>query len=205
VSTPTVDGVERLVAIGCSWGGLRAVSSVLDHLPVDLPVAVVVVQHRVAGPSALAHLLGPHSRWGVTEAEDKQRITPNTVCIAPGGYHLLVEETHFALTTEAPVRYSRPSIDVLFESAAEAWTTRVVAVVLSGANADGAVGLHAVLHRGGVGVVQEPSTAEREEMPRAAIATGLPLHVAAPAAIGPLLASLVSGALDDAERRTGVE
>lgn len=187
-----VGGVERLVAIGCSWGGLAAASSVLDHLPDDLPAAVVIVQHRVPGPTALARLLGPHSRWTVTEAEDKQPIRSHTVYVAPGGYHLLVDGRRFALTTEAPVRFSRPSIDVLFESAAESYTRRVVAVVLSGANADGAAGLRAVLGRGGVGVVQDPATAERQEMPRAAIDTGLPVHVAAPEEIGALLAELMA-------------
>ncbi len=92
------------------------------------------------------------------------------------------------------MRFSRPSIDVLFESAAESYRQRVVAVVLSGANADGAAGLRSVVSRGGVGIVQEPSTAERQEMPLAAIATGLPVRVAAPEAIGAILVELLTGA-----------
>ena len=188
-----VEGVERLVVVGCSWGGLAATSAVLDHLPHDLPVSVVVVQHRSPEPSPLRALLARHTRWPVREAEDKEPIAPATVHVAPGGYHLLVDGARFALSTEAPVRHSRPSVDVLLESAADAFTDRLVAVVLTGANADGAAGLRRVVRRGGVGIVQDPATAERREMPDAALATGVPVHVAPPEEIGAIVAGIVRG------------
>ena len=192
MTAPPPDGIERLVVVGCSWGGLAAVGSLLDHLPTGIPIAVVVAQHRSPAPSAFTSLIGAHTSWPVCEAEDKEHISPGTVHVAPGGYHLLVDGPRFALTTEAPVRHSRPSIDVLFESAAESFTDRVVALVLTGANDDGAVGVRRVVHRGGVVVVQDPETADRREMPDAAIAAGVPVHVARTEAMGPLLAGLIT-------------
>jgi len=162
-----------IVAVGCSWGGLDALSAVLDGLPQDLPAAVVVVQHRMHRPSELAMLLGKHTSWPVCEAEDKEGLSPGRVYLAPPGYHLLVDGDRFALSTEAPVQNSRPSVDVLFQSIAEAYGPRVIGVVLTGANADGAAGLSEIVRNGGVALVQDPATAEREAMPRAALATGV--------------------------------
>lgn len=159
-----------IVAVGCSWGGLQALGRVLDSLPPRLDAALLVAQHRGAAASALATLLGPHTTWSVLEAEDKARIASRHVYLAPGGYHLLVEGDHLALSTEGPVAFSRPSIDVLFESAAEAFGDRLVAAVLTGANADGAEGLCRVVRRGGRAIVQDPATAVRSEMPTAALA-----------------------------------
>jgi two-component system chemotaxis response regulator CheB len=106
----------------------------------------------------------------VCEAGDKDRLRPGVAFLAPGGYHLLVERECLALSTEAPVAYSRPSVDVLFDSAAAAHAARVVGVVLTGSNHDGAAGLAAIVARGGRAVVQDPDTAERAAMPSAAIA-----------------------------------
>ena len=167
------------MALGCSWGGLRALSVVLEGLPEDLPAAVVIVQHRMHGPSELAGLLGQHTPWDVCEAEDKEELSPNRVFLAPPGYHLLVDGDRFALSTEAPENNSRPSVDVLFESMAESFGPRLVAVVLTGANADGAVGLRRVVRHGGAAIVQDPATAEKREMPDAAIAA-VPDAVVAP-------------------------
>ena len=107
------------------------------------------------------------------EVDDKLPIEPSRVYLAPPDYHLLVERGHFSLSIEAPVRFSRPSIDVLFESAADAYGGRLVAVVLTGSNDDGRRGLCRVKEAGGMVLVQDPATAERREMPDAAIATGL--------------------------------
>lgn len=159
-----------IVALGCSWGGLGALSAVLEGLPADLDAAVVIVQHRMHRPSELAAILGGHTRWQVCEADDKEGLSPGRVFLAPPGYHLLVDGDHFALSTEGPVRYSRPSVDVLFESLAGAYGPRVIGVVLTGANDDGADGLAAVADAGGVAIVQDPATAERSEMPEAALA-----------------------------------
>ena len=159
-----------IVALGCSWGGLRALSAVLDGLPADLEAALVVVQHRMHAPSELATLLGQHTPWNVCEAEDKEQLSPRRVFLAPPGYHLLVDGGRFALSTEAPENNSRPSVDVLFESMAEAFGPRLVAVVLTGANDDGALGLQQVVRHGGAAIVQDPATAEKRAMPDAAIA-----------------------------------
>lgn len=162
-----------IIAIGCSWGGLDALSAILDGVPDVLPAAVVVVQHRMHRPSDLGKLLGRHTGWPVCEAEDKEGVSPNRVYLAPPGYHLLVDRERFALSTEAPVRNSRPSVDVLFESVAEAYGPRVIGVVLTGANDDGAAGIAEIVRRGGVAIIQDPATAERPAMPEAAIATGV--------------------------------
>ena len=180
----------ELIVVGCSWGGLAAVTRVLASLPGDLDAAMVVAQHRGPGRSALASLLSRQSPWAVAEAEDKQPIVSRQVYLAPGGYHLLVERGHLALSTEGPVHHSRPSIDVLFESAADAYRDAVVGVVLTGANEDGAAGLMRIVERGGRAVVQDPASAERAEMPRAALATGIDAAVLPLDEIGPFLGRL---------------
>jgi two-component system, chemotaxis family, protein-glutamate methylesterase/glutaminase len=161
----------QLVVIGASWGGLRAVREVLDGLGNASPAPIVVAQHR--GPGAgerLAQLLQRHTELTVREAEDKDRLVPGSVYLAPPDYHTLIEsDGTLALSTEGLVRHARPSIDVLFRSAAEAYHERCVGVVLTGANDDGAEGLARIKELGGVAVVQDPRTAERREMPDAAI------------------------------------
>lgn len=158
-----------LVAIGASWGGLHAIRTVLEGLPRELPAAVVVAQHRSGGDDVLADLLARTSALPVRDADDKDALEPGRVLVAPAGYHLLVEDGSVALSTDAPVAFSRPSIDVLLQSAAEARGDRVVGVILTGANADGAEGLAAIRRHGGLAIVQDPETAERPEMPRAAL------------------------------------
>ena len=176
-------GDVELVAIGTSWGGLDALSRLLPSLPADFGAAVAVVQHRAANsPNALEELLRPRLALDVAVLEDKTPVEPGRVYVAPPDYHLLVErDGRFSLSTEARVQHSRPSIDVLFETAADAYGERLVAVVLTGANADGAAGLAYVKSRGGTAIVQDPDEAEVASMPRAAIAA------AAPHAVLPLL------------------
>jgi two-component system chemotaxis response regulator CheB len=161
----------QLIVIGASWGGLRAVQVVLDGLGDTSPAPIVVAQHRGAGAGErLAQLLQRSTELTVREAEDKDRLTPNSVYLAPPDYHTLIEsDGTLALSTEGHVRHARPSIDVLFRSAAEAYHERCVGVVLTGANDDGAEGLARIKELGGVAVVQDPRTAERREMPDAAI------------------------------------
>jgi two-component system chemotaxis response regulator CheB len=159
----------KLIAIGCSWGGLAALSTILDSLPKGLDAAVVIAQHRGPDDSKLAHLLHERSSLPVHEVDDKDEITSGTVFLAPPAYHLLVEQGRFALSTEAPVQYARPSLDVLFESAADAYGPDCIGVVLTGASADGAAGLHRICELGGAAIVQEPESAERQEMPSAAL------------------------------------
>ena len=160
----------ELIVVGASWGGLEAVGRLLDHLPPSFTCPMALVQHRAPQPSQLAPLLQRHTTWAVCEIDDKEPISPSTLFLAPPGYHLLVGRGHFELSTDAPVRWSRPSIDVTFESAADAYRETLVGVVLTGANADGAAGLARIAHRGGMPVVQDPSTAAEPTMPRAALA-----------------------------------
>lgn len=161
----------ELIVIGTSWGGLQAIEILLSGLPKDFPLAIAIAQHRQRNAGELlCDLLQRHSVLPVLEVEDKVAIAPRHVYLAPADYHLLVEPGNFALSIEAPVMYSRPSIDLLFESAADAYTDRAIGVILTGANKDGAQGLATLKRRGGLAIVQEPSEAESSSMPTAAIA-----------------------------------
>jgi two-component system chemotaxis response regulator CheB len=161
-----------VIVIGTSWGGLHAVSTLLEGLDDAVHQPIVVVQHRStdAQDGGLASLLRQHTRRVVSDPDDKTELEPDHVYLGPPDYHVLVEAGHIALSTDAPVEYARPSIDVLFESAADAYGARAVGVVLTGANRDGARGLARIKQRGGVAVVQDPSTSERRTMPDAALA-----------------------------------
>lgn len=162
----------ELIVIGTSWGGLEAISRLLDGLHDAVHQPIIVAQHRSAESEegGLARLLGLHTRRLVSDPDDKTPLELDHVYIAPPDYHVLVEEGHVALSTEASVQYARPSIDVLFESAADAYGRGAVGIVLTGANADGAAGLARIKDRGGVAIVQQPETSLRRTMPDAAIA-----------------------------------
>jgi two-component system chemotaxis response regulator CheB len=166
------EGGYEMIAIGGSWGGLEAVSTLLVGLSADVHATVVVALHRApASPrGVLESLLRQHADRPISEPHDKDTIELRHVYVAPADYHLLVEDGHFALSTDSRVQYARPSIDVLFESVAEAYRERAIGIVLTGANRDGAAGLAAIKERGGVAVVQDPATAERRTMPDAALA-----------------------------------
>lgn len=164
--------VYEIVLIGTSWGGLSAVSKVVETLPSTFALPLVVVQHRSPdAPGLLAELLQSHTRLRVMEVEDKQGIVPGHVFIAPPNYHLLIDRGAFSLTTDSPVRYSRPSIDVTFSSAADEYGRRAIGIVLTGANEDGSLGLKRIADRGGYTIVQDPATAESPIMPQAALRT----------------------------------
>jgi two-component system chemotaxis response regulator CheB len=183
----------EIVAIGSSWGGLAALQSVLRTLPAGLDAAVVVGQHRSArsDDTLLSLLLSRITQLRVKDADDKDALAPGLVLLAPPDYHMLIERGSVALSCEAPVAFSRPSIDVLFESAADAYGEAVIGVVLTGANADGAAGLAAVRRRGGMAIVQDPEEAERPEMPRAALEAVPDADVLALADIGTRIADVV--------------
>jgi len=163
----------RLIAVGTSLGGFMALQTVLGGLPADFPLPVTVVQHR--GPDTddtFISMLQKKTALRVEEAEDKSELAGGRVYLAPSDYHLLVEPGHIALSTEGPVVSARPSIDVLFESAADAYPGGVVGLLLTGASKDGAVGLLRIKKSGGFTIVQDPATAECSVMPAAAIAIG---------------------------------
>lgn len=188
----TASGAHELVAIGTSWGGLDVLREILRDLPAELDAGVVIAQHRSpeSHPTALLDLLGAVTRLRVTEAADKDEIRPGTVYLAAPDYHLLVEPGLMTLSTDEPVLYARPSIDVLFETAAESYRERCIGVVLTGANDDGARGLARVVELGGTAIVQDPENAKRDEMPRAALRTTPSARVTPVADIAPLLVDL---------------
>jgi two-component system chemotaxis response regulator CheB len=159
-----------LAVVGTSWGGLAALRMLVSGLPESFTKAVVLVQHRHKDSDHLLRvLLQERSALEVCEVEDKMPLEHGRVYVAPPDYHTLVEPGHFSLSTEAPVRYSRPSIDVTFSSAADSYAHRTVGIVLTGANADGADGLRRISDRGGMALVQDPQTAESAMMPAAAV------------------------------------
>jgi two-component system chemotaxis response regulator CheB len=184
----------QLVVVGASWGGLHAIETVLSCLPADFGAAVVIAQHRQddGRDGALEHLLDARCAMAVCEAEDKQELSPGQVVVAPAGYHLLVEPGALSLSVDEPLHFSRPSIDILLGSAADAYGDRAAGVVLTGANADGAVGLAKIAARGGTTIVQNPATAERREMPEAALWSTPEARVLELDEIGPALVELAA-------------
>ena len=159
-----------LVVIGTSAGGLEAVSTLLKRLPAGLELALLVVQHRSPESNALCDVLQDCSALPVHDVMDKEPIQAGNVFLAPADYHVLVEGDHFTLSVDEPVVYSRPSIDVAFESAADSWGPLLVGVVMTGANRDGARGLRRIRDAGGLALVQRPETADMAVMPAAAAA-----------------------------------
>lgn len=167
------------VVIGVSAGGMAALSKLLPGLPEEFPLSVIVVQHILEGvDDFLVTILGEKCKMEVKGAEDKMEIQPGRIYLAPPGYHLLVEkELSLALSVDAPVNYSRPSIDVLFYSAAEAYREKLIGIVLTGANDDGSSGLRRIKDLGGLTIVQDPGEAEADFMPTAAIEATTVDHV----------------------------
>jgi two-component system chemotaxis response regulator CheB len=158
-----------LVVIGASQGGMKALEVLLPGLSAEFPLPLAIVLHRGRfGDDSLAAYLQEFCALPVREVGDKDPIAPGRVFLAPADYHLLVEDDHFALSVDAPVNHARPAIDVLFESAAAAFGDRVIGVILTEANDDGARGLAAIRARGGLALVQDPTTAESRAMERAA-------------------------------------
>jgi two-component system, chemotaxis family, protein-glutamate methylesterase/glutaminase len=172
----------RFVAVGASLGGMRALAVLLGGLPKDFPAAIAVVQHRASeGTDDLTTVLQRDCALPIAEACDKQPIASGNVYVAPAGYHLLVDGDEFSLSIDPPVNHARPSVDVLFETAAQAFGDRTIAIVLSGASHDGARGALAVRNADGAVVVQDPATAESHIMPAATLAlvkadAVLPVH-----------------------------
>jgi two-component system chemotaxis response regulator CheB len=159
-----------IVAMGTSWGGLSAMMKLLGGLPEGFPIPIVLVQHRSKDSDRLlVNLLQDATPLKVCEVEDKDGLSAGTVHIAPANYHILIESGYASLTTEEAVRFSRPSIDVMFSSAADTYRSETIGVVLTGANEDGASGLAHIVKRGGRALIQDPKTAEIPIMPDAAM------------------------------------
>lgn len=162
---------SEIIVVGTSRGGLKALEALLSGLESDFVVPVVIVQHRGKDIEiGLCEYLARKSPLPVKEPEDKEPIVEGHVYLAPRDYHLLIEASSFALSTDLPVGFARPSIDVLFESAASEYREQAIGVILTGGNQDGAQGLATIKARGGITIVEDPLTAAHRTMPDAALA-----------------------------------
>ena len=167
------DAAFDAVAIGASAGGVTALQTVISALPRGFRAAVLIVQHLdPRHKSLLADLLGRRAQLTVKEADDDEPIRPGTVYIAPPDNHLLVANGHVSLTSSELVHFTRPSVDLLFESVAAAFKDRAIGVILTGSGLDGATGIRAIKEQGGTTIVQDPAAADHPGMPANAYATG---------------------------------
>lgn len=162
----------QVVVIGASAGGIKALMSILSALPSNFPLPILIVQHlHPESDSYLVQMLDARCGLRVKQADEKEAITVGNVYLAPPNYHLLIEEDKtLSLTIDARVNFSRPAIDVLFETAVYAYRDAVIGIMLTGANHDGSEGIKRIKQNGGYVIVQDPATAEADAMPRAAIA-----------------------------------
>jgi two-component system chemotaxis response regulator CheB len=160
------------IVIGVSSGGMNAMKVMFSQLPKDFKTPVIIVQHiGKQSNNKWIELINNISNMRVKEVDEKERIMQGMAYIAPPNYHLLIEKSKtFSLTIDERVNFARPSIDVLFESAAKAFTSKLIGVILTGSNADGTIGLKRIKEYGGLTIVQDPATAESDYMPASAIA-----------------------------------
>lgn len=164
----------KAIVLGTSAGGLAALTQLLSPLPKDYPLPILIVQHRHKDQrTLLEEILQAKCRIQIKQADEKEQIENGIVYIAPPDYHLLVEKDHtFSLTYDAHVSHSRPSIDVLFETAAAVYKSALMGILLTGANKDGTAGMKAIKAAGGLTIAQAPLEAEYPYMPQAAIDAG---------------------------------
>lgn len=167
------------IVIGVSSGGLKALKLIFSSLPSDFAIPIIVVQH--VGPrseNSWIKLLTDNCNIPVKEADEKEKVRNGIIYIAPSNYHLLIEKDKtFSLTIDERVNFARPSIDVLFESAAEAYREKLIGIILTGANNDGARGVKRIKELGGMVIIQDPETADSPLMPRSAIAAIQPDYI----------------------------
>jgi two-component system, chemotaxis family, protein-glutamate methylesterase/glutaminase len=184
----------KVIIIGASTGGLKALQPILSALPTAFALSVIIVMHRHKDTDGyLERLLDNDCKMHVKQADEKEEIKAGVVYVAPPNYHLLIEDDGtFSMSVEGAVNYARPSVDVVFESAAEVYGKGLIGVILTGANKDGSLGLKKIKEEGGLAIVQTPETSEAAEMPRAAIAAVNPDYVLPIEKIGPLLRKLES-------------
>jgi len=169
----------QAIVIGVSSGGMTALKFIFSALPAGFSIPIIIVQHINAhSDNEWINLLNDKSKLTVKEADEKEKIANGNAYIAPANYHLLIEKDKtFSLTIDERVNFARPSIDVLFESAAEAYKDKLIGIVLTGSNSDGAKGIKRVKEYGGLAIVQDPETAESPTMPASAIAACQPDYI----------------------------
>lgn len=164
----------QAIVIGTSAGGLQVLTSLFETLPPDYPIPVIVTQHRANEQTHLfEEVLQYKCKIQIKQADEKEDILPGRIYTAPAGYHLLIERNRiFSLASDVPVKFSMPSIDVLFESAAVTYKNRLIGIILTGANDDGAAGIQRIKELQGMTIAQDPTEAQFPAMPRAAVSTG---------------------------------
>ena len=174
-----MDRKYQAIAIGASAGGLHALSFLFEQLPAEYPIPVMVIQHRAKDQKELLEeVLQNKCTITIKQADEKERIKRGIIYIAPPGYHLLVEQDlTFSLSADEYVIKSKPSIDVLFETAAEVFREKLIGVILTGANHDGALGMATIKRYGGLTIAQRPDEAPYPQMPQAAIDQGGVDHI----------------------------
>ena len=184
----------QLIVIGGSAGSLRVIVDLVTAIPAGFPIPLLVTIHRNGlFESGLEELLSSRTRHLIREVEEKEPVRPGTIYISPSDYHVLIEKDHsFSLDYSERVNYSRPSIDVTFKSAADVYGPRLLGILLSGANQDGAAGLEYIKEKGGISVVQDPATADVAYMPQSAISLSEVDYILAPAEIQALIFKFIS-------------
>ncbi len=167
------------IVIGVSSGGMAALKFIFSALPAGFSIPIIIVQHISAhSDNEWINLLNEKSNLTVKEADEKEEIASGNAYIAPANYHLLIEKNKtFSLTIDERVNFARPSIDVLFESAAEAYKNKLIGIVLTGSNSDGTKGIKRIKECGGLAIIQDPKTAESPYMPASAIAAIEPDYI----------------------------
>lgn len=185
----------RAIVIGASAGGLEVFSRIFPQFAKNFPLPVIVVQHlHPESDGAMMTLLDDRSAIKIKEADEKEVVQPGKIYIAPANYHLLIErDGSLSLSIDAKVNYCRPSIDVMFESAVDAYGPAVIGILLTGANADGAVGLLKIKNAGGKTIIQDPETAYADTMPRSAMAMHTADYILKPEQIVPTIMQLIQG------------
>ena len=167
------------IVIGVSSGGMTALKFIFSALPAGFSIPIIIVQHVSArSDNEWIKLLNDKSNLNIKEADEKEKIETGNVYIAPSNYHLLIEKDKtFSLTIDEYVNFARPSIDVMFESAAEAYKNKLIGIVLTGSNSDGTKGIKRIKELGGIAIIQDPETAESPNMPASAIAAIQPDYI----------------------------
>jgi two-component system chemotaxis response regulator CheB len=186
--------LRDIVVIGASAGGVRALRQLMVDLPTSFPGTIAIVQHRSPfHPDTLAHVIADHSKHVVREPEDGEPVATGRVYLAPRDRHLVITNDVFRLARGPKEHFTRPAIDMLFRSAAEAYGPRVVGVVMTGGGRDGASGLNAIKEAGGLVLIQDPADAESPAMPRYALMHCEPDAVLSLADLAPAVAALMNG------------
>jgi two-component system chemotaxis response regulator CheB len=169
----------RAIVIGTSSGGMKAIKFLSSALPAVFGIPIIMVLHIGArSGNEWINFFNAECKFKLKEADEKEKIAPGNIYVAPANYHLLIEKDEtLSLTIDEKVNYARPSIDILFESAALAYGNRLIGIVLTGANSDGAVGIKKIKEYGGLTIVQDPETAEAKCMPESSISSIVPDHI----------------------------